>query len=290
MKSPVSYIFFGSSAFSICVLEELEKAGFLPEAVVTMEDAPKGRNLIVAPNEVKEWAQTRNIGALTPESLKDGAFTETLKGLNTDVFIVASYGKIIPEAVLSIPKHKTLNVHPSLLPIYRGALPVQSMILENEAHPGVTIMELDKEMDHGPIVVQKEIKPERWPLAEEDAKDFFGREGGTLLASILPDWISGKISPKPQNHAEATYTKKISKEDGLLDLSGDPLKNYLKVLAYHRWPKAYFFDDYNGKKIRVIVTEAAFDKNTKTLTLVNVIPEGKKEMSYADYLRGKKIA
>ncbi len=287
---PVHFVFFGSSSFSVCVLEELEKAGVLPIAVVTMPDKPKGRNLVMTPTEVNLWAKERDIDVLTPEVLQDESFIEKLKQYDANVFIVASYGKIIPEHIIELPKNKTLNVHPSLLPKYRGSSPVESMILNNEEHPGVSIMQLDKEMDHGPIVASLEVKPLEWPVINDAAITFFGHEGGKLLASILSDWNAGTITPAPQDHAQATYTKKISKEDGLLDLTEDPLKNYLKILAYHSWPKAYFFDDFNGRKIRVIVTEAVFDNEQRVLTFIKVIPEGKKEMAYTDYLKGKRSA
>lgn len=277
-----NFAFFGGSSFSIAVLDELEKVQLLPTVIVTMPDKRRGRDKDVSANEVKVWATERNIPVLTPEKLKDPAFEESLKAYPCDVFIVASYGKIIPESILYLSKHKTLNIHPSLLPAYRGASPVQSMILANEEHPGVSIMELDKEMDHGPILAMKEIKPDPWPTTEEAAKEFFGREGAKLLASILPDWMSGDLKAIPQDHTKATFTKKIEKEDGLIDLSSDPHKNYLKILAYHHWPRAYFFDSEK----RIVVTDAEYKDNQ--LVIKKVIPEGKKEMLYADYLRGKR--
>ncbi len=284
--SNIPFAFFGSSSFSRYILDELEQAGFVPKVVVTMPDKPKGRHLAFAPTEVKLWAQERNIPVLTPETLKDPSFETEIKKFNADVFIVASYGKIIPENILYLPKRKTLNVHPSLLPKYRGASPVQSMILADERHGGVTIMELDKEMDQGPILVSKELPTSDWLIYEEKAKEILGHEGGRLLASILPEWIAGTITPKVQDHSQATYTKKINKEDGLIDLSGDPRQNYLKILAYHTWPRAYFFDTVQDKRIRLVVTAARFEDSK--LVIEKVIPEGKKEMSYADYLRGKK--
>jgi len=283
----ISFIFFGSSSFSINVLNTLERKSLLPIAVVTMPDKPKGRNLMVAETEVAQWATIRKIDVLKFETLKDVSVMKILNDYEADLFIVASYGKIIPESILYIPKHKTLNIHPSLLPKYRGASPIQSMILENEQHTGVTIMKLDKEMDHGPIVASKEIAPPTWPTHEETVEAFLGNEGGILLASILSDWTTGKIVPKTQNHDTATYTKKMVKDDAQLDLNGDAFKNYLKILAYHRWPKAFFFDTYKGKNIRMIITDARYDMENNTLEFIKVIPESKKEMLYSDYLKGK---
>ncbi len=278
--------FFGSSSFSIAVLNELEKHKILPTVIITTPDKPKGRNLIMTPSDTKVWGDTRQIPVLCPEKLSDPDFQKTLKEYNCEVFIVASYGKIIPESILYMPKEKTLNIHPSLLPAYRGASPIQSMILADETSIGVSIMELDKEMDHGPIVIKQEVLPVSWPLYEEQAELLLATEGGKILAELLPQWLNKQMPTTPQEHSKATYTKKFTKEDGLLDLSNNPRTNYLKILAFHRSPKAYFFDEYNGQQIRVIVTSARFEN--QNLVIEKVIPEGKKEMLYTDYLRGKK--
>jgi methionyl-tRNA formyltransferase len=179
-----------------------------------------------------------------------------------DFAVVASYGKIIPQNILDIPRLGMLNVHPSLLPKLRGASPIQSAILtENET--GVTIMRVDAEMDHGPIVAQaklnlkdsvvpsdevgfgKKVEVPDWPPYENDLEDLLGRQGGQLLAKILPDWLAGKISETEQDHTAATFCKKIEKEDGLLNLEDDPETNLRKIRAYHVWPGAYFFTERN---------------------------------------------
>lgn len=290
-KNPLgaTFGFFGSSELSVYVLDALERAGFLPEIVVTTPDKPRGRNLVLSPTEVKTWAQARAIPVLTPPSLKDDAVIADLKLAPCDVYIVASYGKIIPESILYLPPRKTLNVHPSLLPKYRGPSPIQSMILADERHIGVSIMELDKEMDHGPIVASKEVLPAVWPMREIDLEKLLGEEGGALLASLLPDWIAGKLLPKEQDHKSATYTKKITKEEGLLDLTGDPHTNLLKIFAFQRFPKPYFFDEpvaKDGMRKRIIVTDASIEDGK--LILKKVIPEGKREMPWSDYLKGKR--
>jgi methionyl-tRNA formyltransferase len=208
-----------------------------------------------------------------------------LKKYQFDFFIVASYGKIIPEKILDLPRYKTLNVHPSLLPKLRGASPIQSAILsENET--GVTIMRLDPELDHGPIVEKRVM--EKWtddnPPYAEDLKERLGKSGGRMLAEILPKWISGEIEEKEQDHNKATFCKKIEKEDGLLDLSSSPLLNIRKIRAYHEWPTSYFFSETNGKKTRVIIKRAKLENGL--LKIERVVPEGRKEMDYADYTRG----
>jgi methionyl-tRNA formyltransferase len=281
---PFTFTFFGSSQFSIYVLDELEKAGFIPFAIVTTPDKPKGRKLVLSPTPVKEWGQKRNIKVYDPAKL-DTFFTEELKKDNTDVFVVASYGKIIPGDIIFLPQYKTLNVHPSLLPKYRGASPLQSAILNDDKRTGITIMRIDEKMDHGPIVAQKEIMVTEW-IPYEQFEAMMGQEGGKLLSRILPQWISGEVTEKEQDHSIATHCSKITKEDGELDLSADPYINFRKIQAYNLWPQAYFFINHQDKKLRVKVTKASFA--ARKLVIEKVIPEGGKEISYTDFERGYK--
>lgn len=283
--NPLPFVFFGTPKFAEIVLSELENAGYIPSLVVTAPDKPKGRKLLLTPSDVKLWAQTRNIPVLTPASLaNDEIFLELAKFSDT-LFIVAAYGKIIPQRILDIPHNGVLNVHPSLLPKYRGSSPIESAILSDDTGTGVSIMELDAEMDHGPIVAQEEHTPSDWPPKGTELTDALAHIGGKLLATCIPSWITEHHST-PQEHGEATYTKKIVKEDGLIDISGDPVQNYKKFRAYDEWPGAFFFVERNGKQIRVKITDATLKENN--LTITRVVPEGKNEMSYEDFLRGMK--
>ncbi|MDB5239022.1 MAG: Methionyl-tRNA formyltransferase [Candidatus Parcubacteria bacterium] len=288
--SPIRFAYFGSSRLSVIILDELEKAGFLPALAITTPDKPKGRHLTLTQNPVKEWALTRNIPVHDPaklDSAPGSAFAEMLRAAKCDVFIVASYSKIIPASIIEIPARKTLNVHPSLLPLYRGPAPLQAVMLDDAKNTGVTIMRIDEKVDHGPIVAQKEVAVEEWP-AYEEFEELMAREGAHLLAEILPGWVAGSIQEKEQDHSRATFTKKIAKEDGLMDIAdaspASQRKNFLKIQAYRQWPVAYFMFEHSGKKIKVKVTRALFldDK----LVIERVIPEGKKEMSYADFQNG----
>ncbi len=283
--SQVNFTFFGSSRFSVTVLDELEKLGFIPSLIVTTPDKPQGRKLILTPNVVKTWAISKGIKVFDPAKI-DLPFIEQLKQESSDVFIVASYGKILPETLINLPPQKTLNIHPSLLPKYRGASPLQSAMLDDQKNTGVTIMRIDEKMDHGPIVAQKNVTMIEWTTYEE-FEILMAREGANLIASILPDWVAGKIIEKEQNHSSATYTKKMTKEDGLIDLQAenvDPYLNFRKIQAYHEWPQAYFFIEHTEKKIRVKITAASF-KNGE-LIIEKVIPEGAKEISYKDFQSG----
>src|SRR6185369_12489645 len=199
--------------------------GFMPKLIITTEDKPKGRHLVLTAPEVKVWAEKEHIPYIQPKTLRDPDVAKTISSYfdkAPDVFIVAMYGKIIPDEILNMPTYKTLNVHPSLLPRLRGASPIKSAILsENET--GTTIIRLDSEMDHGPILAQRKASFTEWPPYEEEADVVLATLGGKMLADILPDVLSEKIDEKEQNHNEATFCKKIEKEDAELNMS-DPVE------------------------------------------------------------------
>lgn len=273
------FVYFGTPEFAVTVLNQLAYAGFVPILVVTAPDKPQGRKLVVTPPPVKVWAEQHAVPVLQPEKL-DAAFLAQLKDSNADLFVVASYGKILKKEVLDMPKYGTLNVHPSLLPKYRGSSPIEAPILNGDTETGVSIMLLDEQMDHGPIIVQQSV-----PLTENstgpELENKLATLGGELLAATIPGWIDGTIRSTEQDHSQATFTKKVKKEDGLIDLSDDPIQNYRKFRAYQDWPRTYFIHDNK----RVVVTKAKLEDGI--FTIENVIPEAKKEMPYEDFSRGK---
>jgi methionyl-tRNA formyltransferase len=280
------FAYFGTPKFAVNVLNELEKAGFIPSLIITSPDKPQGRHLVLTPPEAKMWADAHGIPAIQPATLKTPEALESIQKYrgesDWDLFIVASYGKIIPQAILELPKHKVLNVHPSLLPCLRGASPIQSAILTENA-TGVSIMRLDEEMDHGPIIAQEEVLVNNWPPKADVLETLLAQEGGKLLARVIEPWIRGDIQEMPQDHSKATYCAKIEKSDGLIDLGGDPELNYRKIQAFSSWPTAYFFLEKNGKKTRIIVKDAYLIDGR--LVLRRIIPEGRSEMSYEDFMR-----
>jgi methionyl-tRNA formyltransferase len=236
----------------------------------------------MTPPSTKIWAEQNNIDVLQPTKLKAPEFLDELKKTDWDLFVVASYGKIIPQDVLDIPKYGTINIHPSLLPRLRGASPMQSAILkENET--GMTIMLMDADMDHGPILKQEKLDIKKWPPKITELEDMMVEVGGRLLNEVIPLWISGKIKPKEQDHNKATYIDKINKEEALINFDDDPFWNYRKIQALQNY-KPYFFTERNDKKIRIIIKEAKFEDGE--LIIMKVLPEGKKEMNYQDFLRG----
>lgn len=236
----VKFVYFGSSKFSEHVLASLREEGFEPILNITSARKPLPE---------------------LPEA---------------DVYVVASFGKILPDEVIYRPKGKTLNVHPSLLPKLRGPAPIQGAIL-GESETGVTIMRLDDKMDHGPIIAQKTVDITPFPDYYSVVEEKLGRAGGKLLAEVLEGWVKGEIDEKPQDDSKATYIKMIKKEDA--DITNDPAKKALrKVMAYERWPRARIGD--------LIVTKAHIEEGK--LIPDRVIPPGRKEMDYASYLNGLK--
>jgi len=272
----MKYVFFGTSEFSVTILEILYQNNFIPDLIITTPDRPKGRGLKLKPNPVKIWAQKNNIKFIEPEKLTRYVLPVT----HYDLFIIAAYGKIIPKEILEIPEGGTLNVHPSLLPKFRGPSPIQSFILSGEKETGVTIILADEKVDHGPIIAKSEIfnaESETYKELEEK----LARLGGNLLVEVLPKFLNGEIKPQEQNHSEATFTKKITKEDGLIDLEKDPPELIeRKIRALNPWPGVYTF--INGK--RLIITKAKLTDSG--LKILYIKPEGKKEINLKDYLRG----
>lgn len=284
----ISYAFFGTSHIAVYVLDELLSAGLRPALIVTMPDAPKGRGHALAAPAIKERALQLGIDILQPEHL-DADFMEIVRERGFDVCVVCDYGKILPKELLTTAKKGFLNVHPSLLPRLRGASPMRSAILNDEKHTGVSIMLVDEKMDHGPLVSQKAMTLEPWPPRIAHMEEALMREGGRLLARMLPLWCRGDIEAREQNHDVATYCVQFKKEDGLLDLGASAHTNMLKIRAFEGWPGTYTFFERDGKRIRTKILDAHVEQGS--LVIDRVIPEGKKEMAYEDFLRsGARIA
>jgi len=281
-KTDASIVFFGTPRFAVYVLEELRDMGIEPDIIITAPDKPAGRGLEIKSPPVKDWAEENGIPVLQPDSLKEENDTlDLLKNSEWDLFIVAAYGKILPKEIIDLPRRGVLNVHPSLLPKFRGASPVESQILADENETGVSIMLIDEKMDHGPIDAQQPITPEDlpaqagWPLRASLLEELLAREGGKLLGEAIPPWLTEEFEAAPQNHDEATFTTKIKKEDGELDLNDDAYQNYLKFCAYEEWPDKLFIK--HSKRIKITDAEFA-DGEFSTL---KSIPKGKKEMDYS---------
>lgn len=283
----LNFAFFGTPDVASETLEILRQAGFLPSLIVTSPDAKKGRGLQVEQSPTAIFAQKNNILCLKPEKL-DEEFTLKLSTFNFQLFVVVAYGKIMPEKLINIPKLGSINIHYSLLPKYRGASPVESAILNGDTETGVTIQKMVYELDSGPIIAQEKVNI----LPDEKAPDLRKRLikiGGELLVKTLrtPSFlplIKGEV-PKAegvkQDESQATFCKKIKKEDGRIDLTDlavkPPSELYNKFRAYAFWPRTFFFKE--GKRIIITDAELADEK----FVIKKVLPEGKKEVKYEDF-------
>lgn len=282
MNTP--FVFFGTPEFSAHTLDALEKEGLVPRAIITAPDSPQGRGLVLTPSPVKIWALERNIPVYTPEKIKGNEEIHQLcKGF--EFAVLAAYGKIVPQSLLDCFPKGILNVHPSLLPSYRGPSPLEYQILRDEKEFGVTIIKLDSECDHGPIVAQREIHFTRTPSKEELGQIAFS-EGGKLIAQYIGPYLSGVLPTLEQNHTQATFTHKLEKKDGEIFTVDTEREKYLKFLAFKPWPGTFFFFEHADKKIRLKITHATYEN--ETFLIEKVVPEGKKEMLYSDFLRGLK--
>ncbi|HHE76574.1 MAG TPA: methionyl-tRNA formyltransferase [Candidatus Parcubacteria bacterium] len=292
----IKTIFFGTPKFGALVLEELLRARQKPSLIITAPDKPAGRKKIVTPPEVKILAQKNKIPVIQPEKIKE-IDREILKKINLDLGIIAAYSQIIPKDIINIPEKGFLNVHPSLLPKYRGPSPIQSAIINNEQKTGVTIILLDEKLDHGPIIAQEELKINQKKYSYDELEEKLAKIGGKLLVKIIPQWIKGRVEPKPQDDSKATYTKKIEKEDGEIDWSRPAEEIERKIRAFQRWPGAFTFFKKNDKisKLKIIKAEVV-DKNISDkicvkcgqnyLLIKKLQPEGKKPMGYKDFQNG----
>jgi len=265
-------VFFGTPDFSVVILEQLYKAGYLPKLIVTAPDKKVGRKQLLTAPAVAQWAHKHDVAVVQPTNPRD--IVQGLSVHSDAIFIVAAYGYIISQEILDIPRYGTLNVHTSLLPQYRGACPIESAILNADPITGSTIMLMDKKMDHGPIIAQETIDLDEHTQRPE-LFETLAEHGGALLARTLPLWTRGALSPQEQNHEEATFCYKISKSDGDIT-DDDDYTRYRKYLAYYGWPGVFFFD---ADKKRIKVSQAHYVNGSFVIT--RVIPEGKSEQDYA---------
>jgi methionyl-tRNA formyltransferase len=274
----LKFIFWGTPGVASETLEILKNNGYLPMLIVTAPDKPQGRKMILTPPPVKTWAIENNVPFIQPENKINADEILQNTDLTIDLFIVVAYGKILSEEIINMPKFGSLNIHYSILPKHRGASPVESAILNNEKETGVTIQKMVYKMDAGPIIAieKTEIHPEE---KTEELRKRLIQIGGNLLVEKLPLYLDNKIELTEQIEQDATFCKKIKKEDGLVDLEKEKSADlYAKFKAYYKWPKTFFFDKNNK---RIIITEANLENDK--FVIKKVIPEGKKEIDFKKY-------
>ena len=251
----LNLVFMGTPAFAAPALGALLDAGHNVAGVFTQPDRRAGRGRRLTPPPVKTFAEERGIPVFQPASLRDNATAAALLArLAPDAIIVAAYGLFLPTVILELPRLGCLNIHPSLLPKYRGPSPVVSAMLEGETRTGVTVMLLDEGMDSGPILAQVE-RPIGGAETADALTDHLFEIGAALLTQTLDEWAAGELSPTPQNDADATFTRRLTREDGRLDWSEPADALDRRVRAMTPWPGA--FTTWRGRTVKILSARVA---------------------------------
>lgn len=298
-------LFMGTPEFAVPTLEAVVAAGHEVVGVYTQPDKAVGRKQILTPPPVKVCAEKYGFPVFQPVTLRDGSAEENIKTLSPDIIVVVAYGKILPEALLSLPKYGCVNGHASLLPRHRGASPIQWSIVSGDKVTGVTTMYMAKGIDTGDMLLKAETEIGQDETAGE-LHDRLSVIGAELMVKTLKGLEEGTITPEPQDESKATHAPIIDKEMGYLkfDAPATDICNLIK--GFNPWPAAYFTVD--GKRIKVFASKVSgkTDKEPGTvvrsdgeliiacaegtsLSLTEIQPEGKKRMTAKDYLTGHSL-
>ncbi|NPA12885.1 MAG: methionyl-tRNA formyltransferase [Aquificae bacterium] len=266
-------LFWGTPDFAVESLKELINSNHQVVAVITQPDKPKGRGKKLTPPPVKQLAQEYGIPVLQPEKVKGNRqLYQQIKELNPDISVVVAYGKILPEEVINLPKYKTINVHASLLPEYRGAAPIHRAIMDGKDKTGVCIMEITKELDAGDVYQCKEVE-----ITQQDdiisLHDRLAKEGAKLLIQVLNQIETGTAKKTPQEHHKSTYAKPITKEEGKINWEKSAEEIFNQIRALKVWPKA--FTKFRDKEIKILDAEVVDTTSTGEVGKITEIHKGK---------------
>jgi methionyl-tRNA formyltransferase len=299
-------VFMGSGDFSRDLLSALLQYGFEISAIITRPDRPAGRGLRMQATAVKDLAEKEGMPVLQPAGPRDPAFLAALDELRPELLLVADYGYLLPLAVLEYPPIGCVNVHPSLLPHYRGAAPIQRAIMQGERETGVTLMLLDEGMDTGDIIAM-----ERLNIADDDnavsLRSKLATLGARMLMDTLPSFASGDIAPRAQDETMATYADPLTKQDAIIDWSRNAEDLHNQVRALSPRPGAYTM--LRDKRVKLLRTMAREDivldapgrialgegdallvgTGKGALLVEELQPEGKKPMGAPEFLRGYRL-
>jgi methionyl-tRNA formyltransferase len=242
-------VFIGTPEFALPSLEQLLLNHYPVVAVYTQPDKPAGRGRTLVPSPVKRVAQNWGLPVVQPASFKDAEAVRQLAEFKPEVIVVAAFGQILPPPVLNIPPRSCINIHASQLPKYRGAAPVAAAILAGDEFTAISLMLMEKGLDTGPVLAQAQI-----PISPLDTTGSLtaklSRIAAPLLLEILPRWLRGELTPRPQNDAEATYCAPIAKEEGEIDWRQPALELWQRVRAFQPWPGCY--TRWQGKQLKII--------------------------------------
>lgn len=304
----MNVVFYGTPDFAVPALTRLLDSPHRVAAVVTQPDRGRGRGQRVSESPIKRTATARGARVLQPERLGDGAFLATLSALEPDLAIVAAYGRMLPDPVLAAPRLRTINIHPSLLPKYRGAAPVQRAIIAGETETGVTIMRLVREMDAGPTFARRTR-----PIAPDETSDVveadLARLGADLLLEVIDALAAGTAVERAQDHAAATLAPRLSREDGRIDWRAPAAAIHNRVRGLHPWPHASAVLDgarYLIHRTAVVaypgadtaapgtLVEASGDRllvatgHGGALAILEIQPEGRRRIGARAFLAGRR--
>ena len=302
MVHAFNLVFCGTPIFAVPTLEMLVSAGFPVRLVITQPDRPKGRGLEMVPSPVKTTAEELALPVYQPDKIRNNLELKSrLADIAPDAIVVVGYGRIIPPWMLELPRYGNINLHASLLPKYRGAAPVQWAIANGEKVTGVTTMRLDEGLDTGDILLQRES-----PISAEDTAETLARRlarmGADLMIETLGGLQAGTIRPRPQNHSEASLAPILKKQDGEIDFNRGAREISNRLRGFQPWPGA--FTRFRGKTLNVIAARPTSAElvprelivrdnqllvgcgNRTALELLEVQPEGKKNMSAAAFING----
>jgi methionyl-tRNA formyltransferase len=299
-------VFMGSPQFAVPPLEHLLVSNYQVAAVYTQPDKPAGRGRGLLASAVKQAARARGLTVVQPDSLKAAGVVERLGGFEPDVIVVAAFGQILPKTVLALPRLGCINVHPSLLPRFRGASPVASAILAGDDFTGVSLMLMDEGLDTGPVLARAQL-----PVLARDTTGSLTAKlswlGAQLLGEVLVGWSRGELAPRPQNESKATYCQPIAKEEGEIDWRQPAVDIWRRVRAFNPWPGCY--TRWRGRSLKIIEaapleggkssgpgrvvalnSKAGFGVATGDgiLGVWRVQMEGKKAMPAGEFLRGQR--
>jgi len=301
-------IFMGSPEFAVPHLEYLVLNQYQVVAVYTQPDRRAGRGRALVSPPVKMAAQALGLEVMQPAKLREAGVVEQLSQFRPDVIVVAAFGQILPKSVLDVPHFGCINVHPSLLPRFRGASPVASAILAGNEFTGVSIMLMDEGLDTGPILARAQI-----PISARDTTGSLTTKlsliGAWLLGEALVGWARGELTPRPQNETEATYCTEITKKDGEIDWHLSAIALWRRVRAFSPWPGCY--TRWQGRQLKIIEAVPLTAERVFTVGEVVMLPagstaafgvytgdgvlgvsrvqlEGKQVLSAAEFLRGQR--
>lgn len=306
MSEPFRIVFMGTPDFSVPGLNRLHENEYDVVLVVTQPDRPKGRGKKLHAPPVKQAALKLGYEVVQPETMRDEAFMDHIRSLEPDIFVVAAFGHILPEALLNIPRLGAINIHASLLPKYRGAAPIQWVIINQEKETGVTIMFMDKGLDTGDILLAETITIAQ-DETSESLHDRLSVLGADLLIKTLKRFEAGDIQPIPQDNDRATYARILTKKDGLMDWKkpAEALEAFIRGMT--PWPGAFTFhgekrlkifraeplaaetDEPPGTVVKGFPDELRVATGKGVLSLLEIQGPSGKRLSIKDFLRGYKI-